>query len=185
MRRMRIWGLTGAAALFLLAGPVQAQGQPPPSAAGVPSPRSEALVRRFLAAAKIDRTMDALLTSIVPLMIDDARRQYPRMSADDGQKIGEVVRDVMRDVFLPRLIDRMVPIYAATFSESELQAIVDFYESPAGRAITDKTPGMAPASAQAARDLLPQMQREIVLRMCARMDCFGQKTPPPAKPTAS
>jgi hypothetical protein len=62
--------------------------------------------------------------------------------------------------------------------------MVAFYESPVGRAITEKTPSMAPKSAQITRDLMPMMQREIVTRLCAKLDCFGEKPAAP-KPRAS
>jgi uncharacterized protein len=165
-------------------GSVSAQAPAAPPAAAV-NPKAEALVRRYLAAIHFEQLLDTMMGSMIPLMTDNLSQQYPSLTAEQREEIGVVVRDTMREDFTPKMLARMVPIYAQTFSVSELEAMVAFYESPAGQTIMKKTPGLAPKSAEVARELLPGMQKDVVARLCAKVDCFGGKAQPPPKPRPS
>jgi hypothetical protein len=172
----------------VLACATTASAQIPPAAASAATPavdpRAEALVRRYLAATRFEGTLDTILSAMLPIMSDQMSRQQPELTAQDRQMIVDIVRKVMREKMMPKMIDRMVPIYASTFSVTELQALVDFYESPTGRAITDKVPSLAPKSAEVTRSLMPEMMREavteVITRMCPGGKCDAAKLPKPA-----
>jgi len=44
---------------------------------------------------------------------------------------------------------------------------------------------IAPKSAEVARALLPEVQQDVVRRLCAKIDCFGGKPAPAPKPRPS
>lgn len=44
---------------------------------------------------------------------------------------------------MPQLVDSMVPIYAAHFTRAELEQLVQFYQSPLGRHLTEVQPVLA------------------------------------------
>lgn len=174
------------AGLLLLAAPAAAAPAPPPPAAATENAQAVALVRRYLTAIHFERTMDAMQDAMLPVITEQERRTHPNLTADDQQMLADITRRVMRDKILPKLIDQMVPIYAATFTTSELEALVNFYESPVGRSITDKVPALAPKSAEIMRALMPEMMsemlKEITARMCPGGKCDAAKPP---KATAS
>jgi hypothetical protein len=149
----------GLSALFMLvAAPAVAEPAPaasPPAA--VSSPQAEALVRRYLAAIHFERSMDALQAAMLPVIAEQAQRTHSNLTAEDQQMLVDIVRQVMRDKMIPKMIDRMVPAYASTFTVPELEAMVKFYESPVGRSITDKIPTLAPKSAEITRALMPEI----------------------------
>lgn len=182
-------GLAAALAVGLiwLAAPAAAEPAPAPPAAATASPQAVALVRRYLAAIHFERNMDSMQAAMLPVIVEQAERTHPNLTAEDQQMLVEVVRHVMREKMLPKMIDRMVPIYATTFTIPELQAMVNFYESPVGRSIADKTPTLAPKSAEVTRALMPEMMgemlKELVARMCPGGKCDAAK--PPAKAAAS
>jgi hypothetical protein len=93
-----------------------------------------------------------------------------------------VNQEVLRDVVRPRLVERLAPIYAQTFTPAELQASIDFYESPAGRAIVAKGPELAQQMALAMRDIAPLARIETRKRLCSRIDCSKVPGLPPATP---
>jgi uncharacterized protein len=171
----------GAVAVLGAGVPAHAAPPPAPAAAPVPDPRAEALVRRYLAAIHFERTMDAMQASILPMLSEQSARSYPTLTAEDRQLIVEIVRKVMREKMTPQMIDRMVPIYASTFTTEELEAMVAFYESPVGRSITDKTPSLAPKSAGVMRELMPGVTREvmteIITKLCQGGKCDAAKPP--------
>ncbi|HEY0435331.1 MAG TPA: DUF2059 domain-containing protein [Phenylobacterium sp.] len=179
-----------ALALLIGPGPLGAQAAAPPAgssapAAATPDPKSVALVRRYLAAIHFEQLLDTMMASIIPVMTEGLTKQYPSMTEQQRSTISDVVRETMREDYTPKMIERMVPIYARTFSQSELEAIVAFYESPAGRAVMDKSPSLAPKSAEVARELLPELQKDVIRRLCAKIDCLGGKPAPPPKATPS
>jgi len=174
--------LAAGALIVTLATPTAAQAPPPATAAPAVSAKAEALVRRYLQVIHFERLMDSTMAAMLPVMVEGMARQNPNITADQRQIVSEVVQDALREDMMPKVIDRMVPLYATTFSERELEAIVGFYESEPGQAIIEKTPSLAPKSAQIVRDLMPEMQRDMLARLCAKLDCSAT---PHSKPKAS
>jgi len=180
---MKVWVTIAAAVLMASASASSVAQVPggatsPPAAQVRPSPKAEALVRRYLAAAHIDAQIDLMLGTMLPVMMEQQARLNPKITADDQKVILETTRQVMRDTFTPKLIERAVPIYASVFSETELQGMVAFYESPTGQAVLAKNPKVAQEVAAATRDLMPEATAAMMQAMCAKMNCF-QSTPAP------
>ena len=67
----------------------------------------------------------------------------------------------------PRLEERMAKQIAAEYTTQELQALVDFYETPVGRSIADKSLDMSAAARRVAEDMGPQFIADIERRFCA------------------
>lgn len=178
-----------SACLVLFAAPLSAAAQTASTAPGAPAvdagvtqgvtPAKLALVRRYLAAIHYERLMDQIMGAMLPVMVESYAHQHTAVTAQQRQEIAAAVRDVMRDKLTPLIVERMAPIYAAIFSEAELQSIVDFYESPAGRAVIAKTPALAPQAALVMRDLMPEMQAEISKSICERLHCDAAQPPKP------
>lgn len=176
-----------AAACAAVLSAQEACAAPAPTApvASAPNGENEALVRRYFAAIHFERTMDAVQAALLPVIAEQTAREHPSLTDQDRQMIADVVRQVMRDKIMPELIDRMVPVYAAAFTRDELKAMVAFYESPVGRSITDKAPGLAPKSAQAMRELMPTMSREVMTAIITKLCPDGKCGAAPPKPAAS
>jgi hypothetical protein len=179
---MRFWTAAALSAALALGGVAPALSQTAPAAAATKvSPKSAELVRRLYRAAHIDTTMDSMMASLMPAMTDAMTQRNPSITAEQRRLLNETVQEVMHDA-TPKILDRLIPAYAATFSDEELQAVVDFYESPLGTAIIQKMPLMAPKSAELMRQMLPGIETEMVTRLCAKMNCGAA---PARSPTPS
>lgn len=143
---------------------VLAQQKPTPAVAKAPpSARALDLSRRYFKAMRMDESMSNILDSLDPLM-----------TSDDGAEDSEVMRQSTRealDAAMPAYIERMVPVFAASYTEEELEALVAFYESPLGQSVVAKSRGMGGASSEAMKDLLPTILDDAEKRYCARMEC--------------
>lgn len=172
-----------ALTLALAASPSSAQvaslGQAKPSTASQPSARSTDLVKRLLKASNVDKMYAAMLDQMIATLIQTP--EIKRLSADEQATVKRIVTEVMVQDFMPRLIDKMIPVYAETFSEAELEAVVTFYESPPGRAAIEKTPSVMTRSLAFATEMTPQVQTEIFRRLCDEFGCEGAK--PKASPS--
>jgi hypothetical protein len=74
----------------------------------------------------------------------------------------------MRWELLPRLAevtDEMARSYANAFTEPELQAILTFYRSPAGKKLIDQQPKVAEDSMRFAQDWANKLSDDVVKKM--------------------
>src|SRR5262245_49683921 len=90
----------GVLACCGLADEALAQTVPVP-AATAPTARSEALVRRYLAAIHFERMMDAVQEAMLPLVAEQ-EGVANKLTAEDQQMIVDIVRKLMREKFMPQ-----------------------------------------------------------------------------------
>lgn len=134
-----------------------------------PSPKALALAQRYLADAEAERILDNEGPTI-------ARYLLSRMPAPAG---GEAKANEVRDAMIeaataavkdkvPEFLQRSARIYASVFTETELTAIVAFYDSPAGRAFVAKTSDASAPMAALIHDIGGEIQTDVNKRFCAR-----------------
>ncbi len=174
MRRLMIAGLS---ALALCAAPLAhaADAPAPASTAPASSPAKVALVKRYLAAININQTMSTMMTSLMPMLMEQQRQQHPGMTEAQAKIASDVVLDAMNTDFMPKYMDRVTELYAEVFTEEELTKLVEFYESPVGRSVTAKTPTLIPRVTRVMGEMMPDFQADIVAKMCAKIDCTAGK----------
>ena len=84
------------------------------------------------------------------------------------------MREAMNDAYAdvaPVLIERMVSVYARVYTEEELAALVEFYESPVGLSLIAKSREVDRLVALETEDLLPLFEEHFRSRYCARAEC--------------
>jgi hypothetical protein len=152
-----------------LTAPVSSWAQPQPPAVAQPSERALALSKRYIALMEMPKQMDALIASLIPQIMasmPDSKTLPPGAA--------QVVTDAAREAtaaIQPKMLDRIAYEYAKVFSEDELQALVDFYGGPYGKSIVEKLPRALPAMTAAMSDLIPEMQKDMMSRVCAKLSC--------------
>jgi hypothetical protein len=143
-------------------------------AADEPSDSQLALVDRMMRALQLEQQIDAMLSAMTPAMVDG---MPSTMSPELKQLIMEVSNDVVRDTLMPRMLAQFRISYARIFTETEMVAVSEFYEGPAGRAMLAKTPQMALEAGKITRDLMPLAQAETLRRLCEKIDCRAAGIP--------
>jgi hypothetical protein len=161
------------AVLCLAAAPVQAAQ----AAAATPTPRALALTKRYIAALHVDDSMKPMMQSMMGPMMDEQARAFPNMTDEQRKAVHETVEEFVAGDMMSVVIERMTPIYATTFSEEELQAMVDFYESPMGQSIIGKMPRMGPAMAQLMVEMMPEIRATMTRRLCEKLHCDAAPAP--------
>ena len=165
------------AALCVLAGPAQADQQSPPAAAAAtaavaaPSPKALALTKRYMAALHIDQSMKPMMQNMVGPMLAEQARANPNLTDEQRKAIREAVEEFVAGDMMDDIMQRSIPIYATIFSEDELQALVDFYESPRGQSIVAKMPQMGPAMAKVMVEIMPEVRAKMTQRICEKLNC--------------
>jgi len=168
------------AVLCLAAGSAQAaQDAAPPAAAAAPSPRALALTKRYIAALHVDQTMKPMMQSMMGPMLDEQERVNPNLTAVQRKAIRETVEEFVAGDMMDDILERMTPAYATIFSENELQALVDFYESPTGQSIIGKMPQMGPVAAKVMVEIMPELRTRLTRRICEKLSCDKAPAPKP------
>ena len=171
------------AVLCLAAGSAQAaQDAAPPAAAATsaaPSPRALALTKRYIAALHVDQTMKPMMQSMMGPMLDEQERVNPNLTAVQRKAIRETVEEFVGGDMMDDILERMTPAYATIFSENELQALVNFYESPTGQSIIGKMPQMGPVAAKVMVEIMPELRTRLAQRICEKLSCDKAPGPKP------
>jgi uncharacterized protein len=102
-----------------------------------------------------------------------------RQAADQiQQKILQLLQDSLS---WDKLKPKMIEIYAATFTEEEIDGILNFYKSPAGQAMLQKMPQLVQRSMamtqQMAQEIMPRVQ-DLVEQMKAQEKNGAGSSPP-------
>ena len=164
-----------AAGLLAAATSTSAQDAAPPQSAeqGSADRRTE-LANRLLRAMDLDKAVSVTIQAMPEILADemsglpDAERQEAMAALD------EVMAEVLPG-FLDRFLTELVPVYAATFTEAEMEHMLAFYDTPMGRTILEKSYGLGVQTELAMQAALPQTMREMAIGLCSRLKCDPQE----------
>lgn len=149
------------AALLCVAAVVPASATPP----------SDSDINRLLAASRAQNMLDAML----PQMEAMQAQQFAQMTQGSSltpeqkervQRIQKRTSQTLRDALSwSQLRPMYVDIYKQSFSKEDVLAMAEFYESPAGQSLLDKTPALMQnlmvAIQQKMNPLLASLQKDL------------------------
>lgn len=170
MRLMIVCLAAALAATALPAAPVAAQSTGQTTAA--PSAQSSELARQYLNLLMTDQFEGVIRQMLGTEFENDSEMQA--MPDADRRMILNLLAELTTDM-VPQMISEMVPVYAATFSEEELTALVRFYDTPLGRSIADKSIEVMPEADRAIMSVVPQMLEKMATRMCQHYGCSPEE----------
>lgn len=139
--------------------------------------RKSELIRRYLAAVQYEKLVNTTIDSMAGQLL--ARSRIPE------EKHG-VAREALLAAYavvLPQMQEATIELYAETFTIDELEQMVGFYESAAGRSIMAKTVMLSQRSGEMLREFAPIMEHKLTSQLCRRLDCeaLGLRTAQPPK----
>jgi hypothetical protein len=150
--------------------------QPCAAADAAPAHNLE-LAQRLFTGMHMDQMMSGMMRNMMPAMVAQARKANPAMSDAQAQAITEATTESSQ-AMMAKIMDRMIPLYASTFTEKELQDLVNFYEGPSGQAMLAKMPVLMAKMTPIMTEMMPEMQADIRRRICSKIDCSKSATPP-------
>ena len=156
MRRL----LLALACVVLVSSPAAAQQK-----VQAVSSAKMALIRRILALTNAGDLTISAMEAAIPAQ----RAANPQIPAQFWTEFSARAR---RDI--PQLLERLIPIYDANFSEAQLQQLVRFYESPIGRHLVSVQPTVTVQSIQTGQ----QWGAEIGAEVARELQRRGIQAPP-------
>jgi len=109
----------------------------------------------------------------------DAAESSPDLDETSRQAVLDALKKAIQ-VELPQIVDATASALVAAYSEEDLTKIVDFAESPAGRAWFSKQIDMQTHAKAAFSTVWWKIREDAASRFCAQTSC----PPPPAAPVA-
>ena len=164
MRFLSVCLCVALAAATLTAAPVAAQS----GEQAAPSPRRTALARQYLNLLMTDQFEGVMHQMLGAEFENDSDMQA--LPDEERRFILSLTAELTADL-VPQMILEMVPVYAGTFTEEELSALVAFYDTPMGRSIANKSIEVMPEADRAVMSVVPQMLEKMASRMCAHYGC--------------
>lgn len=167
---MKVWAVILAGAV--LAGAGASAAEEPKMlrvvVADQPSARQMTLSRRYVELMQGDQLESVIRELIVGEAAMDQTTQA--MSQEDREFLIDLTTELTTDL-MPQMMEQLVPVYARTFTEAELEALVAFYDSDLGRSVIAKTWTSMPETNQAMMAVMPQMMEKMQARFCAHYGC--------------
>lgn len=134
-------------------------------AATAPSARQLALTRRY-----IDLMMSDQFEDVIRVMIGDETGRDSTLPEEDRRFLVDLTTELATDL-IPQMINEMIPVYAAAFTEAELEALIAFYDTEMGRSIAAKNVQVMPEANRAVMSVMPQLLDKMAARMCQHYGC--------------
>ena len=142
-----------------------------------PSARALDCAQRYSDAMNMKDTMVGMINGMLPAMIEQERRRTgATLTAEQKRLMTEAISEGIA-AMVPEMMDTITPLMAASFTESELCGLADFYGSKDGQSIVAKMPAFSASSAAALQGLVPRLQRDMEARVCRKMGCDAAKKP--------
>ncbi len=120
---------------------------------------ADALLKKMRFEEMIGETLEAQQAAMAKnmgRMLGDSLNEQERAEFVEFQK--KVMKVMFDEMDLPGMRKELAQVYANTFSQSELNAMSDFYSTPAGRAMIDKQPALQQRMTEL---MMPRMMRAM------------------------
>lgn len=159
-----------AVAGLTLAGALAA----PTAASAEPSAKALALTRRMVTAMHVEETMAPMMRMLMQQQMDMIVAQRKGLTEQQRAMLSgvltESVGEVMDAGLMSKVMEKFIPVYAEIYSETELQAVVEFYESPVGQSVLRKMPQMGPAATKVMIEIAPEIQADLDRRVSKKLE---------------
>jgi uncharacterized protein len=128
-----------------------------------PSAAAMATAKELVAITGTTTLFNPLIAGVVEQSKLLFLQQNPGL-AKDLNEIAEKMREDLKPRFV-ELTNEVAREYATNFTESELKAILAFYQSPAGKKLLERQPAVVDSSMKFAQDWANKLSDEVVPKM--------------------
>lgn len=163
-----------------------AADEPSPGASPAGNPPSEESIKRLLQVAQAQKLIDSVMVQVDELMkqtIYQATKGQavpPKVQKDIDTRQAEVVGLMKELLDWNKLEPMYVRIYQKSFSKEEVDGMIAFYETPAGKAVVAKMPVVMQNTMNEVQQMmipvmqkLQRMEQDVVAEMKAESQKKG------------
>jgi hypothetical protein len=144
---------------------------------------SAAQVQKLMELAGTKRIMESVLQTSVRHIFDEFQRLRPDIPP---QVWDAVLARLESPQVLQGMLAELVPVYQRHFCADDIQHIIDFYESPAGRKLSAEAPTIQKEASEAGRNYAARLSTQLTQDVQQELAKQGAKpggSPKPASPS--
>jgi len=159
-----------------------------PGAARADEASKQAKVKELFATMRMEHLLDQMLNSIqrqvvaVAQMSPDAENMTPAQKKLTNQFVNQSMKIVSDSVGWAAIEPEYVKLYAATYSEEEIDGILAFYKSPVGQKMLEMTPKLSSGGMDIVQSRMGEFQPKIKALQEEYMKQMAAAMPVPAAP---
>lgn len=176
---MKSW-VVGVATLCLMVPSLRAQDDA----------AKRAKVEQLFTVMRLDHTMDQLLAGIrqQTTRMMSTMPGFEQMTPEQKRLVDDYESKVMalvtENIGWKAMEPEMIKLYAATYSDQEIDGLLTFYKSPVGQTMLDKTPELTSKSLQITQTKAMALQPKVQALMSEFAKQFAAAAPAASKPEA-
>jgi len=114
-------------------------------------------------------TVDAMKEQVRATAERSLRESVPVPTVDQLTRLNTIVNDVFKELVLDDLIQDVVPVYQRHLTRSDVEAVIAFYSTPAGKKILREQPAMIRESMQATAATQQKKMELLLVKLDVRM----------------
>jgi uncharacterized protein len=115
--------------------------------------------------ARMVQVMDGMKTAMKSGAEAGLKRQLPSATPAQLAKVDVFAETVFEDLPVDEILDAMIPIYQRHLTKSDMDAVVTFYSSPAGKHLLKEQPAMMAEGMKAGQDIMLKKIPELTQRV--------------------
>ena len=133
------------------------------------------LLLKVSGSSDVGKQLSEIMTNEI---IGALRRQQPNILPQNLAIIEREILALMLEKFNGPggILDKLTPVYAATFTHGEIRDMLAFYQSPTGRKSVEATPALMREGARIGQELSQSIDGELKSRLKAALDREGVPT---------
>ena len=138
---------------LLVAGPIS----------GMAADKQE-VVDRLLAVMKVEKQLSGGFEAMTPIIEQLANNL--QLNATGKEELVNIYRDwFINDINRQNIIVEMASLYSQTFSQQEIELMIEFYATPVGQKLVEKSPALMQAGAQLGLQEAERAQPKLIEKL--------------------
>ena len=134
---------------------------------GLCQPATDASVHKLLQVTKVEGLTNSYASQFRPMMEAMIMRNAPSPAERDKalaelRATGPALEKILKDEFAYKKLEPdYIALYKNTFTEEEVKGMIDFYGTPAGKAMVDKMPKVMDQTVALLQQHMPRVMQRM------------------------
>lgn len=110
-------------------------------------------------------------------LIQEAAKEQPSLPPEAEKRLGALYEKIVKNMPTEELLQAMAPIYEKYFTKSDIDAIVAFYSSPAGKKMVNQTPEITQEAMQATMTIMQTYMKKAMEQVYEELNELQKASP--------
>lgn len=122
------------------------------------------VVERLLEVMKVEKQLSGGFEAMTPVIEQLANNL--QLNANEKEELVNIYRDwFINDINRQNIIVEMASLYSQTFSQQEIELMIEFYATPVGQKLVEKSPALMQAGAQLGMQEAERAQPKLIEKL--------------------